>query len=56
MGFKQCVPGHARSDKRAWLLHERYATAAQGRLGQLIKAAIGVLLIGTGLIAVLAFN
>lgn len=40
----------------ARLLRERYAAEPRGSLAQSIVAAIGALLIGTGLIAVLAYN
>jgi len=40
----------------ARLLRERYAAEPRGGLPQMIVAAIGALLIGTGLIAVLAYN
>jgi len=37
-------------------LRERYAEEPQGGLAQMVVGAVGALLIGTGLIAVLAFN
>jgi len=37
-------------------LRERYAAEPQGGLAQLVVGAVGALLIGTGLIAVLAYN
>lgn len=37
-------------------LRERYAAEPQGGLAQMVVGAVGALLIGTGLIAVLAFN
>ena len=37
-------------------LHERYAVDPRGGLAQVIVGAVGALLIGTGLIAVLAYN
>ena len=40
----------------ARMLRERYAAQPQGGLAQMVVGAIGALLIGTGLIAVLAYN
>lgn len=40
----------------ARLLRERYGTESGGSLAQLIVGAVGAVLIGTGLIAVLAYN
>ncbi len=37
-------------------LRERYAAEPQGGLAQMVVGAVGALLIGTGLIAVLAYN
>ena len=37
-------------------LRERYAAQPQGGLAQMVVGALGALLIGTGLIAVLAYN
>ena len=40
----------------ARMLRERYAAEPQGGLAQMIVGAVGALLIGTGLVAVLAYN